>query len=84
MYSFSEVITVQCDQIGRFIGLWAAFQSLWEQFICPNLIHSKAIFVKVSKSLILLLKSFWATFIDIWRFFTGHTVTILYAKLGNF
>ena len=30
----------QCDQIGRFIGLWAPFQSLWQQLICPNLPHS--------------------------------------------
>ena len=30
-------------------------------------------FCKVSKSLIYLLKSFLATFIDIWRFFSGHT-----------
>ena len=27
----------------------------------------------VSKSFILLGKSFWATFIDIWQLFTGHT-----------
>ena len=31
--------TDQCDQIGRFIGLWAPF-SLWQQLICPNLPHS--------------------------------------------
>ena len=31
---------VQCDQIGRFIGLWATFESLWQQLICPNLLHS--------------------------------------------
>ena len=30
----------QCDQIGRFIGVWATFQSLWQQLICPNLPHS--------------------------------------------
>ena len=60
-----------CDQIGRFIGLWATFSSLWQQLICPNLPHSKAIFVKVSKFIIFLVKSFWATFIDIWRFFSG-------------
>ena len=29
--------------------------------------------MKVSKSLIFLVKSFLSTFIDIWRFFTGHT-----------
>ena len=42
----------------------------------PNLPHSLAIFVKVSKSIDFLVKSFWATFIDIWRFFSGHTVCI--------
>ena len=25
----------QCDHIGRFIALWATFQSLWHQLICP-------------------------------------------------
>ena len=64
---------VQCDQIGQFIRHWATFQRLWQQLVWPNLPHSKAIFVKVSISLIFLVKSFWATFIDIWRLFTGHT-----------
>ena len=49
------------------------FQNLWQQLICPNLSHSSAIFVKVSKSIIFLVKSFWATFINIWQLFTGHT-----------
>ena len=30
----------QCDQIGRFIALRATIQSLWQQLICPNLLHS--------------------------------------------
>ena len=30
---------LQCDQIGQFIGLKATFQSLWQQLICPNLLH---------------------------------------------
>ena len=30
----------QCDQIWRFIGLWATFQSLWQQLIWPNISHS--------------------------------------------
>ena len=30
----------QCDQIGHFMGLWATFQSLWQQLICANLTHS--------------------------------------------
>ena len=40
-----------------------------QQLTCPNLPHSSAIFVKVSKSIIFLVNSFWATFIDIWQFF---------------
>ena len=43
---FSET-WVHCDQIERFIGLWATFQSLWQQLICPNLLNSQEIFVKV-------------------------------------
>ena len=69
-----KLVHSQRDQIGRFFGLWTTFQSLRPQLICPNLLHSKAIFVKVSKSSIFLVKSCWATFIDIWQFFTGHTV----------
>ena len=30
---------LQSDQIWRFIGLLATFQSLWQQLICPNLPH---------------------------------------------
>ena len=30
----------QYDQIGQLIGLWATFQSLWQQLICPNFLHS--------------------------------------------
>ena len=46
----------QCDQIGRFMALWATFQSLWQQLFCPHFSS----------------ENFWATFIDIWRLFTGH------------
>ena len=55
---------VQCDQIGRFIGLCTTFQSLQQQLICPNLPHYQAIFVKVSKSFIFLVKSFLATLLQ--------------------
>ena len=61
-WSFDGVFRWQCDQIGQFIGLWATFQSLWQQLVCPNLPHSQAIFVKVSKSLIFLVKSFLGNF----------------------
>ena len=67
--------TNHCDQIGRFIALWTTVQSLWQQLVCPNLTHSQVILVKVSKSLSFLVKSFWATLVDIWRVFTGHTAT---------
>ena len=68
----------QCDQIGQFIELWATFEILLQHLICPNLPHSYAIFnVNVSKSIIFVVKSFSATFIDIWRFFSGHTVHYL-------
>ena len=26
----------QCDQFGRFIALWATFESLWQKLFCPN------------------------------------------------
>ena len=26
----------QCAQIGRFIGLWATYQSLWQQLVLPK------------------------------------------------
>ena len=28
---FLNIVCDQCDQIGKFIGLWATFQSLWQQ-----------------------------------------------------
>ena len=31
--------SVQCDQIVRFIALWASFQSLWQQLFYPNHPH---------------------------------------------
>ena len=34
------------------------------------------IFVKVSKSFIFYWNQFWATFKDIWRFFSGHTASL--------
>ena len=64
---------IQCDQIGRFIGLWAIFWSLWLQLICPNFQHSKAIFVKVLKSIIFLVKSFLGNFYrNLAIFFWSH------------
>ena len=66
----------QCDQIGRFIGLWATFQSLWQQLVCPNHPHSQAIFVNVSKSFIFLVKSFLGNFLLVTLILT-HNLNIL-------
>ena len=57
-----QSLQTQCDQIGRFIGLLATFQSLWQQLVCPNRPHCQAIFVKVSKSFIFLVKSLLGNF----------------------
>ena len=40
----------------------------------------------VSKSIIFLVNHFWATFIDIWRFFSGHTFAAIHLSiiLGTF
>ena len=52
----------QYEHIGKFIGLWATFQNLWQRLIYPNLLHSQAILEKVSKSFFFLVKSFLGNF----------------------
>ena len=52
----------QCDQIGRFFALWATIQSWWQQLFYPNCLHCQAIFVKLSKSSIFLVKSYLGNF----------------------
>ena len=47
----------QCDQVGRFFAFWATIQSWWQQLFYPNHPRCKAIFVKVSKPFIFLVKS---------------------------
>ena len=44
-----------------------------QQLICPNLPFSLAIFVKVSKSIIFLVKSFLGNFYRHLAIFSGHT-----------
>ena len=73
----------QCDQIGQFIGIWAGFQSLWQQLNCPNLTHSLSIFVKVSKLFIFLVKPFLGNFyghmaIFIWSHWKAQTNPLRY------
>ena len=52
----------QCDQIGRIFALWATIQSREQQLFYPNRPHCYTIFVKVSKSIIFLVKSFLGNF----------------------
>ena len=72
-YTHTTPSDYQCDQIWRFIGLWASFSSIWQQLICPNLPHSWAMFVKVLKSFIFLVKSLLGNFSRHLDIFSGHT-----------
>ena len=38
-FQYFTLAREQCDQIGRFIALWATFQSLLQQLFCPNRPH---------------------------------------------
>ena len=69
----------QCDQIGRFIVLWATIQSLWQHLIYPNLLPSYAIFVTISKSFIFLVKSFLSGHTA----HNPHTMQALYCLLKH-
>ena len=62
----------QCDQIWRFIGLWPTFTCFLQHLIYPNLSHSQAIFVKMSKYFYsaIIFGQLLQTFGD---FFSGHT-----------
>ena len=52
-------LTSSVTKLGDLLDFRNLFNSsLWPQLFCPNLLHSYAILVKVSKSLIFLVKSF--------------------------
>ena len=63
----------QCDQIGQFIELFAFLKPL----VTINLPKSRTFLGNLFKHVKIYHFSseinFWATFIDIWRFFSGHT-----------
>ena len=48
--------------LGDLLDFGQLFKAFWQQLICPNLPHSKAIFVKVLKSISFLVKSFLGKF----------------------
>ena len=59
----------------------STYQPVWPDWaICPNPLHSKAIFVNCKNLWFPWWHHFWATFIDIWRFFL--LVTLLPTYLG--
>ena len=73
----SKVMT-SFDKIGRFNALWATFQRLWQQLICPSL-HFETISVKASKTFIFLVKSFLGIFFRhlttfYWSHWLGHAI----------
>ena len=72
-----ELTSLQRVQIGQFIALWATFQSLYQQFICPNLPHSQTIFVNLSKYILFLVQSFLGNCYRHLAIFSGHTATHL-------
>ena len=39
LYIFDNEAIRQCDQIRRFIALWASFQCRWQELFCPNCPH---------------------------------------------
>ena len=58
----------QCDQIGQL------FDACGNNYFAQNHPHHQAIFVKLSKSFIFLVKPFLENILgDIWQLFTGHT-----------
>ena len=64
----------QCDQIWRFIILWASFQSPGQQLFCQNCQHILGNFRKGVKIFHFTRKIlFGQLFRDIWQLLTGHT-----------
>ena len=63
----------QYDQIGRFIGLWATFQTCGNNTLpkSPTFLGSFCNGVKICNFSSKII--FWASFVDIWQLFIGHT-----------
>ena len=60
-------------RLGDFLNFWQIFKAFGSNNIAQITHICRQFFVKVSKYLISLVKSFLGNFIDIWRLFTGHT-----------
>ena len=66
-------IVASVTRLGNLLDSGQLFQSLWQQLNCPNLPHSYAILVKVSNSIIFLVKSILGNFYRHLVIFSGHT-----------
>ena len=66
------VIVTSMTRFCSLLDFGHLFLSLWQQLICPNLPHSQAIFVKASKFIIFLQKSFLGNFYRHLAIFSGH------------
>ena len=55
-------VSIIVTRLGNLLDFGLTFQSLLQHLVCLNLPHSYAIFVKVSKYFILLVKSFLGNF----------------------
>ena len=51
-------IVTSVTRLGDLLDFGPLFKAFGQQLFCPNIPHSSAIFVKVSKSIIFLVKSF--------------------------
>ena len=67
-------VVASVTRLGHLLHFGQLFKACGHNYFA-QIAHIFMLFLvsKVSKSLIFLVKSFWATFIDIWRLFTGHT-----------
>ena len=89
-WPYKRVYNYQCDQIRWFIALWATFQSLWQQLICPNCPHFRGFLYRCQNISFFLVKSFLGNFDDrhLATFYWSHTdqslpVSVNQGELGG-
>ena len=56
------MVAIRVTRLGDLSDFGPLFKAFFQQLIIPNLLHSKSIFVKVSKSIIFLVKPFLGNF----------------------
>ena len=70
--SLPLLISIRLTRLGELLHFGQNFKVRGNNYFA-QIDNTFQAFFKLSKSFILLAKSFWATFLDIWRLFTGHT-----------